>query len=343
MLFANKDNTDDIVIFWDRAVYLGVVFLPLLLYLLGAAIAGVTPPRWRVYSGYLATFFFLIASRTDYFVSGVFRYRWGVHSRAQILHNVFLVFFGIYIIEGINSIRGAYRRAADLKERSRLKYIYYAFLFLFILWSLGYLPGYSIPIYPFGYIVGVLFVIILTYDITRHQLFNAKAVAAEIFVFAVASFFLLQALATTSVQVRVINGGLFVIAITFGTLLIQSVFTEISQREKLEQLTGTLEDLNENLQQKVADQTKEVRKAYEIEKKARIDLEELDKAKDQFILTTQHHLRTPLTIIKGFLETTLLKKEKKLDPETIEYLQKASIASDRMAKLINDFFGISQL
>ena len=80
-----------------------------------------------------------------------------------------------------------------------------------------------------------------------------------------------------------------------------------------------------------------------MEKKARMELEDLDKAKDQFILTTQHHLRTPLTIIKGFLDTTLTKKEKKLDEETVDYLRKASEASDRMAKLISDFLGVSQL
>ncbi|MDD2732292.1 MAG: histidine kinase N-terminal 7TM domain-containing protein, partial [Candidatus Pacebacteria bacterium] len=45
-----------------------------------------------------------------------------------------------------------------------------------------------------------------------------------------------------------------------------------------------IQDLNKNLQAKVDEQTKEIRNAYEIEKKARQELERLDKAKNQFIL-----------------------------------------------------------
>ena len=69
----------------------------------------------------------------------------------------------------------------------------------------------------------------------------------------------------------------------------------------------------------------------------------MDKAKNQFILTTQHHLRTPLTIIKGFLETALNQKSKNLDTETVTYLQKAATATERMARLIGDFLNVSQM
>ncbi|MBI2053818.1 MAG: GAF domain-containing protein, partial [Candidatus Staskawiczbacteria bacterium] len=61
------------------------------------------------------------------------------------------------------------------------------------------------------------------------------------------------------------------------------------------QLYDQLKDFNKNLQQKVDEQTKEIREAYEVEKKAKEELQALDKAKNQFLLTIQHHLRTPLT------------------------------------------------
>jgi len=64
------------------------------------------------------------------------------------------------------------------------------------------------------------------------------------------------------------------------------------------------QDASENLQEKVDQQTKELKQAYdkiehayEIEKKAHKDLKNLSEAKNQFILATQHHLRTPLTIM----------------------------------------------
>ncbi|MDP2705407.1 MAG: HAMP domain-containing sensor histidine kinase, partial [bacterium] len=78
---------------------------------------------------------------------------------------------------------------------------------------------------------------------------------------------------------------------------------------------------------------------YEVEKKARIELEELDKAKDQFILTTQHHLRTPLTIVKGFIELSL---DEKITDRMRTYLQKANESTLRMTDLVNEFLNVSK-
>ena len=124
---------------------------------------------------------------------------------------------------------------------------------------------------------------------------------------------------------------------------------ELSLRS-LELSSAEFAKLNEQLgrekeiiEQKVAAQTQEVRQAYEVEKKARIELEELDKAKDQFILATQHHLRTPLTIIKGYLQQFLLKKAAPVDEEGRLFLEKASTATDRISALINELLDVSQM
>jgi signal transduction histidine kinase len=63
-----------------------------------------------------------------------------------------------------------------------------------------------------------------------------------------------------------------------------------------------VKDLNENLEAKVVEQTKEVKRAYEVEKKARHELEKLDETKDQLITAAQHNLRTPLTALRWQLE-----------------------------------------
>ncbi|MHA1228838.1 MAG: histidine kinase N-terminal 7TM domain-containing protein, partial [Candidatus Hodarchaeales archaeon] len=49
-------------------------------------------------------------------------------------------------------------------------------------------------------------------------------------------------------------------------------------------LYAQVQDLSQNLQKKVDEQTEEIRRAYEVEKKARKELERLDKAKSQFML-----------------------------------------------------------
>lgn len=82
---------------------------------------------------------------------------------------------------------------------------------------------------------------------------------------------------------------------------------------------------------------------YEAERKTRLELETLDKSKNQFLLTTQHHLRTPLTIIKGHLEQLLKSEPESLNPRMKQSLEKIDCSIDRLTKLVNEFLNVSQL
>ena len=80
-----------------------------------------------------------------------------------------------------------------------------------------------------------------------------------------------------------------------------------------------VQDFSGTLQLKVDEQTKEIReqkdkieKAYEVEKqahklekKALEDLRQLDANKTDFMLITQHHLRTPLSVNGGYIDLVL--------------------------------------
>ena len=101
----------------------------------------------------------------------------------------------------------------------------------------------------------------------------------------------------------------------------------------MEKTSANLEYLKNNLEKKILEQTEEVKSAYEVEKKARIGLEELDKAKNQFILTTQHHLRTPLTIISGYLSG--LKSKKDLEKDTSEVFNRMSQSTEEISKSVS--------
>ncbi len=83
--------------------------------------------------------------------------------------------------------------------------------------------------------------------------------------------------------------------------------------------------------------------AYKTEKKAREELESLDKSKDQFLLTTQHHLRTPLAIIKGYLEQLLKGRLGELTSQMRHSLERINASIDRLATLVNEFLNVSQL
>jgi len=110
-----------------------------------------------------------------------------------------------------------------------------------------------------------------------------------------------------------------------------------------------IEDLSENLQEKVDQQTKELKqayyektRAYEIEKIAHQELKNLSEAKNQFILATQHHLRTPLTIMKGYASMLIEGDYGKINKKAKEKLVFFSQSTQKLINLVNEFLDISQ-
>ncbi len=145
-------------------------------------------------------------------------------------------------------------------------------------------------------------------------------------------------------------------------MLIRSTLKEIGQREHIEKLAGDLEyayaevkDLNEHLELKVAEQTKEITRAYEVEKRARGQLEKLDETKNELITTAQHNLRTPLTALRWQLEEIrkgVGGEERDESGEKIhvcggEELQKALKESEKsvgkLTEILEDFLKITEV
>lgn len=90
--------------------------------------------------------------------------------------------------------------------------------------------------------------------------------------------------------------------------------------------------LVETLERRVADRTRELSEANR-------QLQELDRAKDQFISNVNHELRTPLANIKLYL--SLLERGK---PEKhAEYLQTLRREQRRLEKMIEDLLDLSRL
>ena len=115
-----------------------------------------------------------------------------------------------------------------------------------------------------------------------------------------------------------------VVFVYLGVSLVQSVLKEFKYREKIE-------------------------RAYEIEKEAlgkeknvRKELERLDKAKTQFMMATQHHLRTPLTSMQGYLDLIFGGTYGKIPPKLKEVLKKFQASTKNEVKIVNDFLDISQ-
>jgi len=124
---------------------------------------------------------------------------------------------------------------------------------------------------------------------------------------------------------RVLTTAIFLLFLIFGYYLIKATHEEAKRREKAEL---------------VAVQERALRKSAE---KLAKEFERLDRAKSQFILATQHHLRTPLSIIKGYVSMILEGSYGKVEEKTKKAVSGIQEAIDRLIKLVNEFLDISQL
>jgi len=133
--------------------------------------------------GYLLSFVFLPLVFTKYFVSDIFIYKWGIHTKAQLFHHIFLIYFVIYVLLWFVNFSIYYKKITSPVAKTQTKYIILGFLLLFSIGPLAYLPAYGISIYPFSYISGVLFTIIVFYAIVKYRLLNIKLVFRSSFVY----------------------------------------------------------------------------------------------------------------------------------------------------------------
>jgi signal transduction histidine kinase len=97
-----------------------------------------------------------------------------------------------------------------------------------------------------------------------------------------------------------------------------------------------VKDINETLEQRIDEATKELRKSNS-------QLQRLDEAKDEFVSMASHQLRTPLTSVKGYLSMVLEGDVGKITDTQKKLLGEAFTSSERMVHLINDFLNVSRL
>lgn len=319
MMFALRDNEAS-AIFWDRFIYIGVVFMPAFMHhfsLLFVGRAGQQKTLLRI--NYFLAFVFLFLSRTQYFVDGLHYYSWGVHTQAKILHTVFMVyFFAMEIVAGVNLWR-YYQIVKEKALRAQIIYVAASFSIVIFIGGLTYLFAYGIDTkFPFTYITGLIFPLMLFYALGRHHLFGTKVVVTEILV-GLAEFFMVMQIFFSKTILDVVVRTLFsIIVAIFGVLLAKSVRKEIKRREEITNLAHSLE-------------------------KANLRLQELDRQKTEFLSIASHQLRTPLSILKGYIELIKDGGFGKPTKGIVNTLNDMDESNEHLIKLVDEFLDISRI
>ncbi len=171
---------------------------------------------------------------------------------------------------------------------------------------------------PFAPVFILPFIVFTAYAIIRHGLLTVKVISTEILTFVLAIAILLEVLLSSSKGILLYRVGVFFVVISIGLMLIKSVRKEVEQREQVTKLAESLETAN-------------------------IRLQELDRQKTEFLSIASHQLRTPLSIIKGYLELIRDGAYGKISKKMIPTLDNMDESNERLIHLIDEFLNISRI
>jgi diguanylate cyclase (GGDEF)-like protein/PAS domain S-box-containing protein len=158
-------------LFWARLAYLGVPFIAPTIYQFTVEMLRITQRRrFAVLMAWvLATVFSALALTTHLFVTTVTHYWWGFYPRYAVPVSIpFLLFFFGYLIGALGEFLLAFPKSRGI-ERTRIKLLIISFGIAYF-GCVDYLPKYGIPVYPFGYIPILAFVLVVAHIVWKYDL-----------------------------------------------------------------------------------------------------------------------------------------------------------------------------
>jgi signal transduction histidine kinase len=153
--------------------YTGIIFIPFTFYHFVISFLGIKEEKRHVILFYVLGFAFIAALwKTDYFISGYYKYFWGYYPRAGFIHLLFLFYLFFSASRGFIFLIQS-KSAASLSPniRNQLKYSFLGFI-IYAVSSIDFLTNYGTAIYPLGFIPVILSLVIFAYTIVRYRLMD---------------------------------------------------------------------------------------------------------------------------------------------------------------------------
>ena len=169
-MYCARDET--VALWWGKAAYLSLPFLPSLIYHFTLVILRIYRRHkkflWCAWA--LSALFLSLSLGTDLLISGVYNYWWGYYPRYGVLSVPYLFFFFGMISISFLHLWTEYRKAIpNTMHRQRIRALLIAFG-VTSLSLLDYVAKYGIPLYPFGYLPILVLLVILSKSISRYNL-----------------------------------------------------------------------------------------------------------------------------------------------------------------------------
>lgn len=314
VLMADTSEVYQSALFWSQIAIIGPAFIPLFFILFSSVFPeGQLPSLGKVVLLSFPAFFFVLLSPTPLNVKDVKIEPWGASLETGVLYPLLLFYFLIYIGAAFYNFIKKHKRSNRI-QKLQIRYILIgysvslliALMTNLILVSLGR-SEYSI----FGPPSTIIFVIFTTYAIIKHHLFDVKVILTEILVGVIGFILFIQIVISEPLWLKGLQLIIFTLFLVFSYFLIQSILREIHYRKQLQ-------------------------KAYE-------DLKKLDIAKTEFISIASHQLRTPLTVIKGYISMILEGSYGKVAERAKKPMENVFKSNERLIRLVNDLLTVSKV
>ncbi|HLD60601.1 MAG TPA: ATP-binding protein [Patescibacteria group bacterium] len=248
-----------------------------------------------------------------------------VHNAQQLIPGKGMpVFVGFVTLFSISAIVVLFRKIYRSQgvERQQLR-----FMLTGILLMLGFIIAtIMIPVVffensaflPFAPLYALIFLVMTAVAILKYHLFNIKLIATEALITILMLILLFEGLLSGSLITIIFKTSFAILVGIIGILLLRSVKKEVQQRQELAELATSLE-------------------------KANLSLQELDRQKTDFLSIAAHQLRTPLSIINGYVELIREGAYGKVQKKTVEILDNMDKSNGHLVKLVDEFLDITRI
>ncbi len=278
-------DSADLALFWCRFLMFGAIFIPVFyLNFILDFLNSNSRRRYFLYFLYFLAIIFSSINLTDSFVKNVeVKLGFPYWPNPGIFYLPFLAYFLLIVCYGWYLLLMAIRREKDRVVKQQIKYFLLGTGIGFFGGLTNYPLWYDIPILPYGNILVFIGVIFVAIALFKYRLFQTKVILTEFLVGMMGLVLILLPFLMPTFSLRFLTALVFILFCFFGYYLIKTVHRESRRREDAETIAA---------RERILRREAEVLAA---------DLRRLDQAKTQFLLSTQHHLRSPLSVIQGYL------------------------------------------
>jgi len=183
---ASTTSSAVMAFFWQRILYIGTIFIPLAFFYYCLVLLKIEKKEKIIfYIGAILSIFFVVAIFSPFFLSYIkqktaYNY-WPVQT--GFLYWPFLAYFAFYTVYSLIILRKRLGLYTGIYQK-QIQFVYYAALVGFLGGSTNFLLDFNLRAYPFGNFFVFLYVLLISYAITRYRLMNVQVIIRRGLIFA---------------------------------------------------------------------------------------------------------------------------------------------------------------